>query len=268
MRAECEKLYDRFLGISDPDLSLVYKTQEIQINKAISNMKKDLFNLEEIGQFLNRFDFVDLSLFCIYKKYKENFPLSDIGYGYFKKHCSNLGFSFKAIQENSKNSKFGISPTYNYLNGLMNLIEYEDCHLLFFDVSAISDKSFKKRSWNLPYKITKIHKLYRYDMSHILCAMSLNGIEGIQIIKGNLINFDLIDFLKMVIKNYRQRRLEPLHIILDNAKMHKTAYFQNYLVQQNVFLHYTVSNKPFYNPIEYAFRFLKSKLKKRYSMSR
>ena len=108
---------------------------------------------------------------------------------------------------------------------------------------------------------------FAYNLTHLLVLMSQTRIEGFKLIKGNIINFDLIDFCKEVFARIKTEEPErEIRLVLDNAKLHRTTYFLNFMQSENIKLLFTVSNRPMFNPVEYLFRYLKSSLKSKFTL--
>ena len=85
----------------------------------------------------------------------------------------------------------------------------------------------------------------------------------IEFIKGTTNNLDIIDFLSRITQQANNQYCNKhIVIVLDNAKMHKTAYFTNFNIQNNIKALFTIPHHPFFNPVEYLFRFLKTDLRK------
>lgn len=95
-----------------------------------------------------------------------------------------------------------------------------------------------------------------------------NGDIYYEFVKGNLNNLDLIDFIRKVTDDiaiiYPNKRII---MVADNARMHKTVCFKSIFTVKRINLVYTVANNPMLNPIEYLFRFLKTELRKVYTLN-
>lgn len=252
-----------FLNFAIYNLISLIRKGKIEYGKKEVKFQKELTVYERVYQFLNEHSFNEETIIQIYKKFIEKTSLIHIKFWKFY-HCSReIGFKFKRIQKSKISSDCNMEEKYLYFNRLIDYLKDDSKILLFFDITSINEDSFKTHKWSFRGKGTKIQKKFRYNLTHILAVISENNIEGIQFIKGNIINLDLINFLKRVFQNIRKTHGDvKIGLVLDNATMHKTDCFIGFMQNKSINLVYTIPNSPMFNPIEFFFRFIKSKLKR------
>lgn len=178
-----------------------------------------------------------------------------------------LGYKYKKVQLVSKNTNNQTLSSLNYFRALLKNLSSNKILVLFFDVSSLSDTSFKKKGWRLINQKCMCYKKFSYNLTHMLTLMSTQHVESFQLIRGNLTNFDLINFLHKSVK--RIRVIYPgkqISLVLDNAKMHFTKFFKNFAKHSTITLIHTVPGLPMLHPIEFLFRYLKGSFKAHHSL--
>lgn len=137
---------------------------------------------------------------------------------------------------------------------------------MFYDSTVICDGNFKKKAWALSYTNPTCKQTFTYNRTHMLLIMSSEEVVGFQLIKGKVISFDILIFLKAVIDRCRAKYPEKrISVVMDNATMHKTLYFKRFILSYGIKVLFTVRCHPLFNPVEFLIRFLKKECRKVYS---
>jgi DDE superfamily endonuclease len=223
--------------------------------------------LIRISICLKKMHFEDKSLKAIFDSLKRDSLFPQISFSSFKNFVSILGLRYKKIFKKVPRTLKASNQTVQFGQNFLNALNNPKAIILFFDITGFSDASFKKKAWNYINSKTYIKQLFSYNLTHMLGTISNSDQFFFQFFKGNLNNFDIINYLKDVA--LRMRRLYPkrkFYMILDNAKMHQTRYFKNFSHAYKINLIYTVPQHPAFNPVEFCFRYLKSEYKQKYSL--
>ena len=211
----------------------------------------------------------DWSFDQIYLDFLKNHRADGASFAMFKAVCKDFGLKFKLLKKAKSNKPRDQRRIYQYYNYIMPLLENESNFVGFFDVSSISEKSFKQRGWSLPSTNCTIEARYGYSSLHLLALISNTGDFFSKFIKGNIINYDILDFLNEVIRKVRNvANFDHFYIILDNCKQHRTEYMLNFAKEQKLVFVFTVPRSPELNPAEYLFRYLKSSLRQKFVLSK
>ena len=197
----------------------------------------------------------------------ENFLASDlapnISFTTFKRICKDFGFKYKAIKKATVKKPIVEHRVCQYYEYLLSLLSNKRNFVGFFDTSSVSDKAFKQKGWSLPLTNCTINSSYVYSSLHVLALISNTGLFFAKLLKGNIINYDLLDFLNEVVQKIKTLQdYDNIYIVLDNSTQHKTDYIANFAKAQNVMFVFTIPHTPESNPAEFLFRYLKSPLRK------
>lgn len=203
----------------------------------------------------------------MYNEYIQQKSDNNISKSHFYKICKLLALKFKKSIKNLHQNPSTNNKRQYFMKNLIEYINDNNYLVCFFDVTSINDKSFKTKGWSLPNSQPKYNKKFTYNLTHIMCLMTIEGRVFFQCVKGTMINLDIIHFLNTIVNTIHNEKFKrKIIIILDNARMHKTEYFTRFVLTKNIKLLFTVSNHPMLNPIEYLFRFLKNPLRKENSL--
>lgn len=233
-----------------------------KFKRKVNKLALFFIQITELGNFLKYYDAHNSPLKKIYNDYLSDLSNSKIGFNTFVKISKCLGFKYKAIKQTSPPNvsvKYQKQHFYSYLS---KQLQNGHNFIGFFDVSSISDRSFKQKGWSLPYKNCYVKSKFIYNLTHLLALTSNKGIYFVKFLRGNIINFDLIDFLSHCINKLNKRYdFENIYIVLDNCSLHRTKYFLNFAKHRKVNLIFTIPHNPQLNCVEYFFRYVKSGLK-------
>ena len=185
----------------------------------------------------------------------------------FYRLCKAVSLKYRKADKQLNNNRLTVNRRGYFIQKLIGFLNKDQYLVCFFDITGVNDCSFNERGWSFTGYKPKYRKQFTYNLTHILSLMTATGDSYFEFLKGTVINYDIINFLQNVFSLLNdQYPTKTIIIVLDNAKMHKTVYFKNFAINNNIVLLYTVSNHPMLNPIEYLFRFLKKPLQSKNSM--
>ena len=142
-----------------------------------------------------------------------------------------------------------------------------DAHVFSFDFIYIDEISFNlemrpSKGWGVVGASLNAMKPAKSLNYSAIVAMDLNGILGIQIIKGGVKSAEFISFMFSICEAEAIRIAKKKVIFfLDNASIHRSKlYMQPFVKYYNVL--YNAPYTPQFNPIEFSFSKLKYLVKK------
>ena len=113
----------------------------------------------------------------------------------------------------------------------------------------------------MPVTNFQIKAGYAYSSIHLPDLMSKRGSYFVIFIKGNIMNYDILDFLNESVKRIRRARKEKhVYIVLSNCTQHKASYMLNFAKEAKLTLIFTIPYNPQLNRVEYFFKFIKAGL--------
>ena len=176
-----------------------------------------------------------------------------------------LGYSYKKIVTDFSNYPNTKISRKLFCLEVIDKFYLKEEYLLCFDITSFSENNYKKKGWAHISENFSIKDKFVNSNLHLLAIIDDNSVVAYQIIKGSVMNFDIINFFNDCLEHiFNKSEGRKINIILDNAGLHKTKYFKNYFTKNNIFLIFTVSRTPILNPIEFFFRNLKKGLRKIY----
>lgn len=134
-------------------------------------------------------------------------------------------------------------------------------NIISIDETSIDTHITSNFGWSLRGKkitITKTEKRIRYT---VLCAIDINKVVHIKIIKNSSNAQIFLDFIKELVNKLPTN--QQSYILLDNARIHHALIFKDYIKTYPLInLIYNVPYSPEYNPIERVFNDVKNNLKR------
>ena len=150
----------------------------------------------------------------------------------------------------------------SFLEQLVKLHLEDSKNLLYFDVTSFNWEKRSEKQWS--YRLRPTGLVHRGDFSpmHMLTIMNLDGVLAFQLIRESVTSEHIFNFLFTVFEKKGTRSTStPFKLILDNSTLHKTLIIKNLSLYCNVFFYFIVPKNPYFNLIEYVFRYIKSKNK-------
>lgn len=229
---------------------------------------QEIYHLVLISQFMATYHIQDEPIKKIYRKFSERNKRVSISKSTFYRLFRILGFRYKKIMQELPSRDRVLIHRILYMEELICDLQDKKTKVLFFDSTTFSDSNLKKRGWSLPNSNFHMTKKFSYSQTHLLLLIDDSQIVSVQLFKGNMINLDIISFLEISLDSYtRYRKNKKIVVVLDNATMHQTSHFKNFVLQNKYHLLFTVPRHPLFNAAEYVFRFIKTRLKNKYSLS-
>lgn len=187
-------------------------------------------------------------------RYKET-----LSFKKFRALMSTLDIRYKNIKNYIPNNLIAKRQRLYFLNKLIELHTNDAKNLLYFDVTSFNWDKKSKKSWNYRLNPTGFESRKDFSPLHMLTIINLNGIVAFQLVRESMTSTHIFNFLHDVFKSLRTNRSERrYHLILDNSGLHKTISMKNLCIRMQVFFHFIVPRNPFFNLIEYVFRFIKA----------
>lgn len=234
------------------------------LQKLNQKLCKKISDLAQIDDFLKKTSLENKScreLFVLFnqKNQKETCTFSN-----FYKSFKILKYNYIGAKKYMKNDEEEKTKRINFLLNLIGYVNDKKSELFYFDCTSVSEKNLKKKAWSNRFEKTSFKPLFRYQTTHIMMLISLKSVVSFQFMKGNLSTRIIFLFLKESIRRIKQNlHGKCITIILDNAPMNKTQLIKNLAVKEKVKFVFIPPNNPYFNMIEYLFRFIKRGLKKK-----
>lgn len=231
--------------------------------------KKFTANIELLGslyQFLTSTHLKASTFKDIYVAFKSTYPCN-ASFSKVKQLCDLFGLKYIKKRQLFDNSPDTRSQRKNFVCHLFRFWSFNDVEVVFFDITSISDHSFKKRFWSTPLNPNYYEPKFTYNMTHLLFAVNSEGKFACRFSKGNLCSEYVLEFFKEVFNIYRGlNRHKRIVFVLDNATMHRTKIVKKFAIDEKCTFLFIAPKNPFLNIAEFYFRFLKSPLRRHHSI--
>ena len=109
--------------------------------------------------------------------------------------------------------------------------------------------------WTIPGVRPEIPVLQTNASLHVLCCISICGIDMLMCRKGSVTATDINTFFRVYFDLFQSRRV----VLLDNAAVHKRPDLQHIADKNDPIFIYNVPKNPDANPIEWIFATVKQK---------
>ena len=238
-----------------------HKTFETQFKKIQKEFHNDVELIEKVHDFFMNakdFSFTQRKFYTSFK----NLNNINLSFKKFRLLMHTLDIRFKTIKKDIGNDINTKRQRVNFLDELLQI--HIECpnSLLYFDVTSFNWEKRSPKQWSHALKPTGIIHRNAFNPMHMLTIMNLQGIIAFQLIRESVTSENIFHFLHTV---FIQRRanlpLTQFKLILDNSTLHKTLIMKNLSIKFNVCFYFIVPRNPFFNLIEYVFRYIKSKNK-------
>lgn len=274
-------LLNRYIDkLSQGNYGIIPKREQLKVKKFLKSFIEEpnrIFQIIEkqmnindeiikLKLYYDRIDMKEKKRYDIYNEYKNDMN-SDIKYHKFIEYSRMIGIKYLKIKENTNNHISIKNQRIHFIEILIDIFTNELDNHFFFDITSLSNQNFKKFGWSNKSKPNSFKSKFRYNCTHLLMLISINKVISFQFVKGTM-NSDIVhNFISNSIKKLRatDKKLD-ITIILDNSPLHKTKIFKAMSIIDNVKFIFIIPNNPYLNMIEYLFRFLKSGLRKVYSL--
>ena len=132
---------------------------------------------------------------------------------------------------------------------------------MFFDVTSIRFYQKRLKQWNYP--VYETGRFYKRDIkyTHVLMIVRMSKVIAVQFVQESVTTVIIFNFLREVLCKLQGDATEQeYHIVLDNDTKHKTSLIKSLCVAHKAHFHFIVPHNPYFNIIEYVFRFAKGSL--------
>lgn len=187
----------------------------------------------------------------------------DISFNRFKHLSKICGLSYINKRIAFDNSDDVKESRIRFINTLLSIENDSSEAIFFFDTTSFSEGSFKKKVWSITCRPNRYRPKFTYNLTHLLFMCDIEGNVFALFVKGNLSSIVFCEYFKQCYSNYRATQPnKKLTIVLDNATMHKTRIIKSLAIDNGIKFIFIPPKNPFMNVAEYAFRFIKSDLRK------
>lgn len=228
---------------------------------------RQILLIQKVYFFFENTKIEDSSMVKLYSKFKEYYPNEVISVSKFRRIAKIIDFRYKTSKKSVKNSEIEKTKRINFLSKLLLHIRSTKEDLFFFDCTSLTEKAFKKKAWSLKLKPTGFIPKFYFQATHILMLISKTEVISFQAIKDNLNTLVIFHFMKANIDYLRRRNNDrKIKILMDNATMHRTMLMMNYFLTETVKILFIPPQNPYFNMIEFVFRYIKKDLRKKFSL--
>lgn len=237
-----------------------------QFLRLFNKLTLDYNQLLDIFRFSSSFNFSQHTLRPFWQHFRLHYT-SDVSFAKFRSLFKLAGCRYVDRRCGFDNSPTIKQQRINFAFKLLKNLDDPTNNVLFFDVSSVSDSSFKKRVWNSPLRPNRHTSSFAYNLTHLLLITDARGHFCGQFVKGSMSSGLIQTFISSSLKKFQQEFVNTrFTIVLDNAAMHRTRSMKNFVIQNKVTLLFIPVKNPFLNLAEFVFRFLKSPLKSRQTL--
>lgn len=166
---------------------------------------------------------------------------------------SKMNITFKKARKKIVPNVSGLLEKKILLNKRIQEIKNRQQTIISIDESSFKLNMCQNYGWSI--KGTKTNFIIDNTKSatySVLCAIDKNKVIGKIIVKGSINSDIFISFLKKFIPKNKKCTL-----LLDNARIHKSCIFQQYIKTTKIELIYNIPYNPESNPIEHVFNKVK-----------
>ena len=234
-----------------------------QFDKLQSQYHSDIEMLERVHDYFKHYSDPTWTQRKIFEKFKHRYGVV-LSFKKFRHLMLTLDIRFTPMHKDIGNTEVMKRQRIYFLNSLLDFHLNHSGNLLYFDVTSFNWETKTKKGWN--YRISPTGVMYQRDFSpmHMLTIMDLNGIVAFQVVRDSVTSSHIFNFLFEVFQNIRNVRSDVAYrLVLDNSTLHKTLIMKNLSLEMNVHFFFIVPKNPYFNLIEYLFRFLKAKSRNR-----
>lgn len=173
-------------------------------------------------------------------------------------YLSKMNITFKKARKKIVPNVHGLLEKKILLNKRIQEIQQRNQSIISIDESSFKINMSQNYGWSV--KGTKTNFIIDNTKSEtysVLCAIDKNKVIGKIIVKGSINSDIFISFLKKFIPKNKKCTL-----LLDNARIHKSKIFQQYIKTTKINLLYNIPYNPESNPIEHVFNKVKYVVRK------
>jgi hypothetical protein len=237
-----------------------------KLENLIGTLKDDLKRFIEISKFLCDRDHGADNFSQIYSKYLK-FNKFKLKKHRFRIYAQVLGLHYVQVARDIKNDEQSKKKRIDCAHRLIDLYNDPQKVLIFFDVTSINDKSFRKRKWVTRSSEFGYKKVFYYNATHVLMLVSTSNIESLLFYRGNISSILITHFLNNSLKKFKADNIgKQIVMVLDNAPVHRTILMKKLTGFHEIELFFPPPHNPYFNMIEFVFRHIKLGFKREYSM--
>jgi transposase len=247
---------------STPKDEIMIDTKNVDFFKIIRRKRSVYWKKinEPIIEYLKKYmsTRIVINIKYVIKEIKRKFNVKVVSETIYKIIKVNLNMSYKklknklVLKKNLATHAFKVQNLITKVNkiGLDNIYSLDESH---FYLNMHHSYGWSKKGEICVYDRTSIIR-EKYSLLQII---SNKKIIKFKLYKGTIKTPQLLDFMKDLIIPTN------VHILLDNASIHKSSGFKNFVEENSINLLYNVSYSPETNPIEMVFSKVKNIVKSR-----
>ena len=223
------------------------------------DLQQKVKNIEDVSIFLNSNNHFNKTQHQIWKEYL-NLTSTRLSFGIFRSVCRLLEFKFRPIMKTYRENDIVKEARIRMLGKLLELKKEHPKTVFFFDCTSFNWNQKSHFCWQVKNHPLAFPPIIDFRAVHLLMIISLEKVVAFQLIAGKLCSEIICSFLLQVFEKERpQLNHQEVHIVLDNAKMHHTDLMKKLASCKKMKFHFIVPRNPFFNIIEFVFRFIKTR---------
>jgi len=211
-----------------------------------------------VSDYLDSTDTGDKTLRRLWLDARTANGLAGLSFLSFRRVMDLIGYNYKVSVRKFRKKPYHSHDSFFAYREIVKLCLQVPDSTYFFDSTTFSFETNPRRSWQSARNVTSFFSSTNYRRYHLLMIVNNQRVFAWQIVLGRVASTGIAAFLCEVVKKIRLEREQGVtHIILDNAKVHKTLLMKNLAEKSGLVFLFTSSHSPYMNPIEEVFRFLK-----------
>ena len=187
----------------------------------------------------------------IHKRYNIDVCKSSIYTILKKNNISNKKINIKQIFSHKEIMKENIIQFKKRINKIN--INY----LITIDEFSVDNHIHSLKGWSKKGKEIIVIKNQKRQRFTVISSTNNRKVIYSKIIPGSCDRFQYLRFIKNLVKTIPQNQLRKYTFLMDNAKIHKSIIFKEYINDKKINIIYNVAYHPEFNPIEHVISKLK-----------
>lgn len=230
-----------------------------QMDKIASLVHTDIELVEKTHKFIVGYLSYDQNQRRIWKDFRYDTKVR-LSFAKFRRVCQLLGYTYRSILKVYKETDDVKEGRIRLLGQLIELREKKPETVYFFDCSSFNWTQRDRKCWQVRGKVVAFPPITDFRSVHLLMCVTFTRVVSFQLVHDNLSSELVASFLQQTIAHERQNLThKEINFVLDNARMHRTKLIQTLVSATRIHLHFLIPRNPYFNLIEFVFRYLKTK---------
>lgn len=216
-------------------------------------------SIESVNSFLNANTSLNRNQHQIWKSYRDMTPRR-LSFYSFRSICNLLDFRYLPIFKIYRETEEIKEGRIRMLIRIIQLKQTKPSTVFFFDCTSFNWNQKTQFCWFKKSQPVAFPPITDFRAVHLLMMISFDKVIAFQLISGKLSSDLICSFLLQVLEKEKQMfENKEVNIILDNARMHRTDLMKKLACYKNITFNFIIPRNPFFNIIEFAFRFIKTR---------